>query len=49
VPTILRIGESYVRYDANVFHFCSNQFEAHRPLWATTITGVVTRAINVEG
>jgi hypothetical protein len=40
---------SYGRYDINRFHFRSTQFEALHPLRATTITGVVTRAINTEG
>jgi hypothetical protein len=32
-----------------VFHFCSTQFEAPRPLWATTNTRVVRRVIDAEG
>jgi hypothetical protein len=32
-----------------VFHFCSTQFEALRPLRATTNTRVVRRVIDAEG
>jgi hypothetical protein len=40
---------SYGHYDINGFRFRSTQFEALRPLAATTNNRVVTRAINVEG
>jgi hypothetical protein len=40
---------SYGRYDINDFRFCSTTFEALRPLATTTNSGVVTRAIDVEG
>jgi hypothetical protein len=40
---------SYGRYDINEFWFESTQFEALRPLLATTNTGVVTRAIDDQG
>jgi hypothetical protein len=40
---------SYGRYDVNGFRFCSTAFEAIRPLAATTNSGVVMRAIDVEG
>jgi hypothetical protein len=39
----------YGRYDINEFQFRSTQFEALRPLMATTNTGVVTRAIDKQG
>jgi hypothetical protein len=39
----------YDHYDVNGFQFRSTAFEALRPLMATTNTGVVTRAIDVEG
>ena len=39
---------SYGRYDVNGFRFRSTQFEALRPLAATTNSGVVTRAIDEE-
>ena len=41
--------KSYGRYDVNGFRFRSTQFEALRPLAATTNTGVVTRATDAEG
>jgi hypothetical protein len=37
------------RYDINDFRFCSTAFEAIHPLAATTNSGVVMRAIDVEG
>jgi hypothetical protein len=40
---------SYDHYDVNGFRFCSARFEALHPLAATTNSGVVMRAINVEG
>jgi hypothetical protein len=40
---------SYGHYDVNGFRFCSTSFEALRPLAATTNSGVVMRAIDVEG
>jgi hypothetical protein len=40
---------SYGRYKVNGFRFCSTRFEAIHPLLATTNSGVVMRAINVEG
>jgi hypothetical protein len=40
---------SYGCYDVNGFRFCSTAFEALHPLAATTNSGVVTRAIDVEG
>ena len=40
---------SYGRYDVNGFRFRSTQFEALRPLAATTNTEVVTRAIDAQG
>jgi hypothetical protein len=40
---------SYGYYDINGFRFRSTAFEALRPLAATTNSGVVMRAIDVEG
>jgi hypothetical protein len=40
---------SYGRYDVNGFRFRSTAFEALHPLVATTNSGVVMRAIDVEG
>jgi hypothetical protein len=40
---------SYDRYDVNGFQFRSTAFEALRALAATTNSGVVTMAIDVEG
>jgi hypothetical protein len=40
---------SYARYDVNGSRFRSTTFEALRPLAVTTNSGVVMRAINVEG
>jgi hypothetical protein len=40
---------SYGRYGVNGFQFCSTAFKVLRPLAATTNSGVVTRAIDVEG
>jgi hypothetical protein len=40
---------SYGRYDVNDFLFHSTAFEALHPLAATTNSGVVMRAIDVEG
>jgi hypothetical protein len=40
---------SYSRYDINGFRFRSTAFEALHPLTATTNSGVVMRAIDVEG
>jgi hypothetical protein len=40
---------SYGRYDFNGFRFRSTAFGALRPLAATTNSGVVMRAIDVEG
>jgi hypothetical protein len=40
---------SYGRYDINGFRFYSTVFEDLRPLMATTNSGVVMRAIDVEG
>jgi hypothetical protein len=40
---------SYGRYDVNGFRFRSTAFGALRPLAATTNSGVVMRAIDVEG
>jgi hypothetical protein len=40
---------SYGRYDVNGFQFRSTTFEALHPLAATTNSGVVMRAIDVEG
>jgi hypothetical protein len=40
---------SYGRYDINGFRFCSTVFEDLRPLMATTNSGVVMRAIDIEG
>ena len=39
----------YGRYDVNGFRFRSTIFEASRPLAATTNSGVVTRAVDVQG
>jgi hypothetical protein len=46
-----RLGKvrSYGRYDVNGFQFCSTTFEPLCPLAATTNSGVVMRAIDVEG
>jgi hypothetical protein len=40
---------SYGRYDINGFRFHSTAFEALHPLAATTNSGAVMRAIDVEG
>jgi len=40
---------SFGRYDVNGFRFRSTQFEALRPLAATTNTGVALRAIDAQG
>jgi hypothetical protein len=40
---------SYGRYDVNGFWFRSTAFRALHPLATTTNSGVVTRAIDVEG
>jgi hypothetical protein len=40
---------SYGRYDINGFQFRSTQFEAFRPVAATTNTRVVMRAIDAQG
>ena len=40
--------KSYGRYDVNGFRFRSTQFEATRPMAATTHIGVVTRAIDAQ-
>jgi hypothetical protein len=40
---------SYCCYDVNGFRFHSTAFEALHPLAATTNSGVVERAIDVEG
>jgi hypothetical protein len=40
---------SYGRYDVNGFQFHSTAFESLHTLAATTNSGVVTRAIDVEG
>jgi hypothetical protein len=40
---------SYGHYDVNSFRFRSIAFEVLHPLAATTNSGVVTRAIDIEG
>jgi hypothetical protein len=40
---------SYGLYDINGFRFCSTTIKALRPLAGTTNSGVVRRAIDVEG
>jgi hypothetical protein len=41
--------KSYSHYDINGFRFRSTAFKALRPLAKTTNSGVVTRAMDVEG
>jgi hypothetical protein len=42
-------AKSYERYDVNGYHFCSSIFESSHPMAATQNSGVVTRAIDMEG
>jgi hypothetical protein len=43
------VAKSYGLYNINRFCFCSNIFEASRPLVATTNIGVVTRVVDAKG